>query len=803
MAVSMIGPKFYAWDRNGKPLAGGKLYTYQARTNTPKATYQSEDQEVENTNPVILNGEGYANVYLDGSYKMVLKDSKDTEIWSSDPVTSAQADEWTNCFAATYTGPSAFKVAGNQTDIYIVGRTLRINNNASEYEYVQVESAVYASGETSVVVNEPVVTTGLNSVCTSVISIISHDSTIFREKPGSHPGSAISLEQGGSVQTAITYVTPEMFGSTGDVADDSTQAMIDVIAFCKANKVALELYGDYRVTEVLDFSTMVVNSHGANIYKDHNGIGIVVQGDAVYTDFNGQLHVHGYGDAFSDASAAAPVGKENDHGIKITGRCRVNGVLFSRNHYGNGFDIETIGNMNKCIFKSLWSLCCSGYGMLFHGTRDDASVWEISTYSQYCWLGGQYIPDDYAGRQWVWYCYEEGTTNPYADYGVYIGSLKASKIFIYPEEQTASSSATVYISPLSDSNLITETRATRVQMESETTGVFYGSVPYLYGDSGQKRGETVCANLTNNVNKTITTHVIGAGGPTEILSKEIHNGAGGWDVQAQNRSTETIFASIGVINSSARAKGYKSNGRADFFLDSYRGTPTDPLPIQSGSIASRLAGRINVDTSGTLVNAMSIQARVIGTPTAVATTTRMEFAVNQASSDVTTVMTLGEDGVLNVPAGYTPFTGMHFAVADEELTVGYAVVVDGMVELAIEKGSYDEDNIFKSDIEQRRVMKVSHCKEAMSKRCVGIVESCDKQGDKYFIKIAAVGDSSTENLKGFMIASGVTGVEAGDILCTSDEEGKLMLCPENVGFSVTKFKSLENQTSDTVYGYFI
>lgn len=182
----MIGPKFYAWDRNGKPLAGGKLYTYQARTNTPKVTYQSEDQEVENTNPVILNGEGYANVYLDGSYKMVLKDSKDSEIWSSDPVTSAQANEWTNCFAATYVGPSAFKVAGNQTDIYLEGRTLRINNNAAEYKYAQVESAVYAGSETSVVVNDAVITTGLDSVCTSVISINAHNDTYKRNDPGAH-----------------------------------------------------------------------------------------------------------------------------------------------------------------------------------------------------------------------------------------------------------------------------------------------------------------------------------------------------------------------------------------------------------------------------------------------------------------------------------------------------------------------------------------------------------------------------------------------------------------------------------------
>ena len=102
----MIGPKFYAWDRDGKPLAFGRLYTYNSRTNTPKATYQSEDQVVENTNPVILNGEGYANVYLSGSYKMVLKDKDENEIWSSDPVSASQPSEWINCFTATYNSPS-------------------------------------------------------------------------------------------------------------------------------------------------------------------------------------------------------------------------------------------------------------------------------------------------------------------------------------------------------------------------------------------------------------------------------------------------------------------------------------------------------------------------------------------------------------------------------------------------------------------------------------------------------------------------------------------------------------------------
>lgn len=170
MAVAMIGPKFYAWDRNGKPLAFGKLYTYQARTNTPKPTYQSEDQVVENTNPVILNGEGYANVYLDGSYKMVLKDDKDNEIWSSDPVTGAKADEWVNCFSAEYVDPNNFKVSGNQTDSYFKGKKVRIDNQEAEYSYSTVINSNYASGETSVTIVDAKVKTSIDSVCSSIVS---------------------------------------------------------------------------------------------------------------------------------------------------------------------------------------------------------------------------------------------------------------------------------------------------------------------------------------------------------------------------------------------------------------------------------------------------------------------------------------------------------------------------------------------------------------------------------------------------------------------------------------------------------
>ena len=85
--LSPLGP-FRAFDSTGAPLLGGKLYTYEAGTSTPKTTYTDADEGTPNLNPIILDSEGYADVWLDeGSYKLVLDDSSDVEQWSVDNVT--------------------------------------------------------------------------------------------------------------------------------------------------------------------------------------------------------------------------------------------------------------------------------------------------------------------------------------------------------------------------------------------------------------------------------------------------------------------------------------------------------------------------------------------------------------------------------------------------------------------------------------------------------------------------------------------------------------------------------------------
>lgn len=86
MAQLAPPPKFRAVGSDGLALVGGKLYSYTDGTSTPKATYTNFALSAANTNPVILDARGEADVWLDGSYKLVLTDSDDVTIWTVDSI---------------------------------------------------------------------------------------------------------------------------------------------------------------------------------------------------------------------------------------------------------------------------------------------------------------------------------------------------------------------------------------------------------------------------------------------------------------------------------------------------------------------------------------------------------------------------------------------------------------------------------------------------------------------------------------------------------------------------------------------
>jgi len=172
MSVAIINPKFYAWaPATGEPLAFGKVYTYQPGTSTPKATYQSEDGETENANPVILNAAGYAEIYLNGSYKIVVTDADDVEQWTADPVSnpSEAQEQWVNEREATQISATSFSIVGNYTDIYKAGTAIKLDDSTIIYGHI--ESSQYVSGNTEVeIVSDDAITANLSRAWVSIIT---------------------------------------------------------------------------------------------------------------------------------------------------------------------------------------------------------------------------------------------------------------------------------------------------------------------------------------------------------------------------------------------------------------------------------------------------------------------------------------------------------------------------------------------------------------------------------------------------------------------------------------------------------
>lgn len=92
MAV-LYTPHFVQFfDTDGRPLAGGKLYTYEAGTTTPKATYTEEDGLANHPNPVIMDSSGIplgsGAIFLSGSYKFRLNTAADVLVEETDNVTA-------------------------------------------------------------------------------------------------------------------------------------------------------------------------------------------------------------------------------------------------------------------------------------------------------------------------------------------------------------------------------------------------------------------------------------------------------------------------------------------------------------------------------------------------------------------------------------------------------------------------------------------------------------------------------------------------------------------------------------------
>lgn len=89
MAVVTPTAKAQFLDATGAPLVGGLVYTYAAGTTTPQATYTDSTGSQANTNPIVLDSRGEANIWLgSATYKFRLCAADNTELWTVDNISA-------------------------------------------------------------------------------------------------------------------------------------------------------------------------------------------------------------------------------------------------------------------------------------------------------------------------------------------------------------------------------------------------------------------------------------------------------------------------------------------------------------------------------------------------------------------------------------------------------------------------------------------------------------------------------------------------------------------------------------------
>jgi Domain of unknown function (DUF4183) len=125
--VGGVAAQFFT--NTGAVLTGGKLYTYQAGTTTPQATYTTSAGNVARTNPIVLDAAGRVpdggEIWITStSYKFVLKDSTDVLIATYDNVVAAGSGSYT---------PQNFTGDGTTTSFTLSSAP---NNENSTFAYI-------------------------------------------------------------------------------------------------------------------------------------------------------------------------------------------------------------------------------------------------------------------------------------------------------------------------------------------------------------------------------------------------------------------------------------------------------------------------------------------------------------------------------------------------------------------------------------------------------------------------------------------------------------------------------------------
>ena len=234
-------PKFKAFGTTGTPLSGGKLYTYSAGTTTEKTAYSDAALSTPHANPIVLDSLGEANVYLStGAYKLVLKTSTGSTLWTLDNVYALQG-------AST-------------------GYGVKIG------DYASLASAITTIGSTPVTLivdQSTAVSAGTSFPATMTVKMIypgkftRASSYALTFNGGFEPHNGQCFAGSGLVTFAsgsVKYVNPNWWGADPSGVADSTSAIQSALNTARLSGVNVEMTdGQFSIGKIYAYHDPVLN----------------------------------------------------------------------------------------------------------------------------------------------------------------------------------------------------------------------------------------------------------------------------------------------------------------------------------------------------------------------------------------------------------------------------------------------------------------------------------------------------------------------------------------------------------------
>lgn len=441
MAYLTPSPKMQFFTANGIPLVGGKLYTYEAGTTTPLATYVDQAGSSSNPNPIILDSRGEADVWLGNAvlYDFVLKDSLDTLIWTgtnvgnagSNPLASTfkvqnfSGDGTTVAFVLTYEPPNENNTqvyingAYQQKNTYTVGGTTLTFSSApplgtNNIEVMTIATLSFGYIDSSLVNYIPA---GIGAVPTTVQARLQESISVLDFYANGVSG--VRVDRTGVVDSTLGFQAAIIAANGGTIyVPDGTYSV------SKLGTQGTWIVGQSRSNTIIKCNTnQAVTTYVLDQCLNRDGVTINTIGGGgaanLTVDCNNKTLVSGirtYGGGVTAENCEIKNGVDGFiAGLPIWANFK---NIYSHSHTGRGFFTYAgvADNGTSTTFENCWANACGTYG--FHITQLIYSSF-INCVSQGCTNYGWYAEGNANGLsacyslQFIGCANEGGTVTPF------------------------------------------------------------------------------------------------------------------------------------------------------------------------------------------------------------------------------------------------------------------------------------------------------------------------------------------------------------------------------------------------------